>query len=109
MDRIEQLLKYLAENPKDSFLQYALALEYLKKGDLETGLHYFETLVEKDPDYIGTYYHLGKLYNKLGRRSDAENCYTKGLNIATKLNDQHSFAELQNAKTNMSLGIDDDE
>jgi len=49
------------------------------------------------------------LYNKLGRKTDAENCYAKGLDIASKLNDQHSFAELQNAKTNLSLGIDDDE
>lgn len=31
MDRVEQLLIYLAENPRDSFLQYALALEYIKK------------------------------------------------------------------------------
>lgn len=109
MDRVEQLLIYLSENPRDSFLQYALALEYIKKGEMETGLKYFEALVEADPDYVGTYYHLGKLYNKLGRKSDAENCYTTGLKIATKLNDQHSFAELQNAKTNLSLGIDDDE
>lgn len=36
MDRVEQLLIYLAENPRDSFLQYALALEYIKKGEMET-------------------------------------------------------------------------
>ncbi len=109
MDRLQQLLIYLAENPKDSFLQFALALEYLKKGENDEGLKYFEALIENDADYVGTYYHLGKLYNKLGRKKDAENCYTKGLLIATKLNDQHSFAELQNAKTNLSLGLDDDE
>ncbi len=109
MNRLEQLLIYLEENPRDSFLQFALALEYLKKGEAEEGLKYFETLVENDPEYVGTYYHLGKLYNKLGRKTDAENCYAKGLDIASKLNDQHSFAELQNAKTNLSLGIDDDE
>ena len=109
MDRLEQLLIYLAENPKDPFLQYALALENIKRGDIGTGLKYFEALVENEPDYVGTYYHLGKLYTKLGRRSDAENCYAKGLTIATKLNDQHSFAELQNARTNLSMGIEDDE
>ncbi len=109
MDRLEQLLQYLNDNPKDSFLQYALALEYLKKGDHVTGLEYFETLVKNDPDYVGTYYHLGKLYVKLGRKEDAENCYTQGLKIAKNQNDHHSFAELQNSKTNLSMGIDDDE
>ena len=33
MDRIEQLKAFLVENPDDSFVQHALALEYIKLGD----------------------------------------------------------------------------
>jgi Flp pilus assembly protein TadD len=33
MDRIEQLNQFLTLNPNDSFVQHALALEYVKLGD----------------------------------------------------------------------------
>lgn len=109
MDRIQQLLQFLQENPRDAFIQYALALEYIKKGDTDTGLFYFEQLVKNDPDYVGTYYHLGKLYKGIGRKQDALNCYQAGMLIAKKINDQHSLAELQNAHMNLEMGLDDEE
>lgn len=109
MSRITQLLKFYEENPNDSFVCFALALEYIKNGEPETGLQYFENLVQRDPDYVGTYYHLAKLYIKLGNKAAAEKCYADGMVIAKKLNDQHSLAELQNAAMNFSMGIEDDE
>lgn len=109
MSRIENLLQFLAESPKDSFIQYALALEYIKQGEQQTGLQYFEGLIHNDPDYVGTYYHLAKLYNQLNRKDDALACYDKGIAIAKKLNDQHSLAELQNAALNLKMGIDDED
>ena len=33
MDRVEKLKEYLKTNDKDSFLQHALALEYIKIGE----------------------------------------------------------------------------
>lgn len=108
MSRIENLLEFLNENPKDSFVRYALALEYVKQGSPEIGLNYFEGLVEDDPEYVGTYYHLAKLYLQLSRKSDAESCYEKGIIIAKKINDQHSLAELQNAFLNLQMGIEED-
>jgi len=109
MSRIPQLLTYLKENPTDPFLQYALALEHVKAGAYEEGLHYFELLVRDHPDYIGTYYHLAKLYAKLDRREDATACYNNGISVARKLNDQHALAELQNAALNHSMGLDDED
>jgi len=109
MSRIEHLLQFLKESPKDSFIQFALALEYIKQGDAQTGLQYFEGLVLNNPDYVGTYYHLAKLYNQLNRKNDAIACYDKGIVIAKKLNDQHSLAELQNAALNLKMGIDDED
>ncbi len=109
MERLDQLLVFLEENPKDSFIQYALALEYLKKLEYDKALQYFEGLVEKDPNYVGTYFHLGKLYKKLNRMDEAKKTYDEGLIVAKRLNDQHSAAELQNARTNLIMGLEDDE
>ncbi len=33
MNRIDTLLEFLKLNPTDSFVQHALALEYIKRGD----------------------------------------------------------------------------
>lgn len=109
MDRLDQLKAFLAENPNDSFIRYAIALEYIKKGDNENGRSSFETLVKNDPDYVGTYYHLAKLYKKMGLSEEAGNCYKEGIEIATKINDMHALGELKNAYTNFQMGLDDDD
>ncbi|MEZ5013471.1 MAG: tetratricopeptide repeat protein [Chitinophagales bacterium] len=109
MDRLPQLLEFLNENPDDSFVQYAIALEYIKKGETDKARKQFEDLVNKDPDYVGTYYHLGKLYARLSLRAEALSCYAQGITIARKLQDQHSMAELQNAKLNLEMGLDDED
>lgn len=109
MERLDQLMSFLNENPNDSFLQYAIALEHIKKGEPEKGLIYFENLLKHDPDYVGTYYHLAKLYLKLGMKPEAIACYENGMGVATKLSDFHALAELKNAYTNLQLGIEEDD
>ena len=42
MDRIAKLKELLETNPRDSFLQHALALEYIKLGDDDTAKKLFE-------------------------------------------------------------------
>ena len=67
-NRLEKLLEFIKNEPGDPFLKYALATEYLRIGETDNALTYYEDLVTQHPDYTGTYYHLGKLYEALGRR-----------------------------------------
>ena len=69
MDRIEKLKEFLKQNPGDSFVQHALALEYIKLGNDAPARELFESIIEREPAYIGTYYHLAKL---LERNNDTE-------------------------------------
>ncbi len=101
MDKLTQLLQFLEETPHDPFLQYCLALEYDKKDEPEKSLEYFQKLLNNDPNYVATYYHLGKLYEKMDRRDDAIITYTKGLEIAKQLNDNHTYGELLNARNEL--------
>ena len=96
-DRLQQLLDFRKENPDDPFLNYALATEYLKSGNADEALRYYEGLVANHPDYIGTYYHLGKLYEGLDRPEDAIATYEKGMHQAQAKRDTHALAELQAA------------
>lgn len=91
------LKSYLAQAPGDSFLRHALALEYLKREDNERAIALFEALLGDDPDYVGSYYHLGKTLERIGQESRAQEVYSRGMQVAKKLNDHHAFAELRQA------------
>lgn len=97
MNRIEKLLELLETSPEDSFLQHALGLEYLKAGDRERALDFFSGLLQQNPDYVGTYYHLGKLQAGMGNSSQAIATYEKGMAVAKAQNDRHAYSELQGA------------
>lgn len=97
MNRIEKILEYLQKNQKDNFLRHALALEYVKLGDDDKAQTLFEAVLKDSPDYIGSYYHLGKLLERKSEKESAINCYEKGMNAAKAANDQHAYNELQSA------------
>src|SRR5690606_16036751 len=71
MDRLALLLQFHEEDPADAFTLFAIAQEYLKRDAPDEALAFFEKLRHDQPDYTGTYYHLGKLYERLGRNDDA--------------------------------------
>src|SRR3546814_67920 len=106
-NRLQQLIEFLKESPGDAFLTYALATEYLKLGQTEQALLFYEALVHDHPEYVGTYYHLGKLYEALGRQADAVTTYENGMQAARNKRDMHALSELQGAY-NLAIGEDDD-
>jgi Tfp pilus assembly protein PilF len=97
MERIIKLKEYLEKSPQDSFLRHALALEYVKLGDDDTAKQYFETLLIHNPDYVGSYYHLGKLWERAGQNEKAIEVYGTGMVVAKAAGDGHAYNELQAA------------
>jgi Tfp pilus assembly protein PilF len=97
MDRIDRLKDFLKASPGDSFLQHALALEYVKLANDADAKKLFENILAKDPGYIGSYYHLGKLLERNGDNEAAIKVYEKGMAVAKAAGDNHSYSELQGA------------
>lgn len=97
MERIEQVKQLLINNPNDSFLQHALALELIKRGEDKEAKNLFEALLERDPGYVGSYYHLAKLLERTGDTNNAVEWYKKGLNAAKQAGNKHAANELQSA------------
>ena len=108
LNRLEKLLEFLQNEPEDEFLLYALATEYLRLNETDKALQYYENLVNNHPDYVGTYYHLGKLYEALNRKPEAIKTYDKGMEVAKKKRDNHAFSELQ-AVYREATGWDEDD
>ncbi len=96
-DRINKLKDFLEKQPGDSFLQHALALEYIKIEDDAAARILFETLLENDPGYVGSYYHLGRLLERVGENDNAIAIYEKGIAAAKTAGDNHAKNELQMA------------
>ena len=97
MDRVEKLKDYLKSNDKDSFLQHALALEYIKVGNEKEAEDLFKEILLREPTYVGTYYHLAKLLERIGNTGEAIKVYEKGMQETKKAGDNHAYNELQAA------------
>lgn len=109
VDRLATLLTFLEEDPSDPFTRFALAQEYLKRGQTDEAAYYFEALVDDAPDYVGTYYHLGKLYEGIGRKEEALAVYQRGIERARAQREFHALSELQDALLSArGVGWDDE-
>src|ERR1035437_6577792 len=97
MDRVEKLKEYLKTNDKDSFLQHALALEYIKRGNDDEAKNLFTEILLREPTYIGSYYHLAKLLERNNDTEEAIKIYETGMEQAKNAGDNHSYNELQAA------------
>ena len=104
-ETLKRLFNFLKADPEDAFTLYSIAYEYAKEGNHPEALRYFNQMTQKHPDYIGTYYHLGKSLEAIGEGNKAEKTYKKGIVLARKASDFHSLSELQRA-LNRLLGLD---
>jgi tetratricopeptide (TPR) repeat protein len=97
MERINKIKEMLRENPQDSFLEHALALECIKLGNDEEAKRLFQNLLNREPGYIGSYYHLSKLLERIGETDEAVKWYEKGMQEAKRAGDNHALSELRSA------------
>lgn len=94
--RLKQLLEFYKEDPSDPFNLYAMATEYLAEQP-EKSMEYYQKLLDDFADYLPTYYHAAKLYADMGKPSEAEATYLKGIELAKLKNEAMALRELQNA------------
>ncbi|SFF11637.1 Tetratricopeptide repeat-containing protein [Chitinophaga sp. CF118] len=94
MDRIARIKEILKDSPDDSFLKHALALEYIKLNNDTDARQLFEELLSHEPGYVGSYYHLGKLLERVGETEQAISVYQKGIEMAKTAKEKHAMNEL---------------
>ena len=96
-ERINSLLQLLEREPHDSFLNYALALEYHKQGNANLAIELIEKVIKVDDNYLGAYFQLGQLYEETGKGDKALVTYQKGCIVAQKQNNHKTLSELNQA------------
>lgn len=103
MNKIEQLKDLLKDDPDNSFILFALAKEYETVENNDQAKTFYLSLLNKNPDYIGCYYHFGKLLETLNDEVTAKEIYQQGISKAQDVNDLHSISELRTALLNLEI------
>jgi tetratricopeptide (TPR) repeat protein len=96
-NRLELIAEMLEKNPDDTFLNYAAALEYKKDNAPKKAIAIFKKIIANDPNYLATYYQLGKLLEEEDKTAEAIDVYRKGHELATAKNDVKAVGELSEA------------
>ena len=97
MSRLEQLFEFLRSEPNDPFLKFAIALEYRKGKNHPEALKFFLDLRSSNPNYLATYYQLGKLYEEMADSENAVEAYNSGVKVAETAGDMKTMNELVKA------------
>ncbi len=101
--RLDLLLGILKETPTDSFVIFAIAKEYEKISNQNEAIQYYEKLYNLDPNYVGLYFHWGKIYEEINDSEKAIEIYSMGIEVASLQKDGHAERELRAAKYNCEL------
>lgn len=105
-ERIQQLIRFVQEEPNEPFNVYALAMEYINSQPAQAQF-YFDQLLTEHPDYLPTYYHAAALYAELDERERAAELYEKGIVLARAQQNQKTLQELERAQ--QAFEDDDDD
>ena len=95
--RLEQLELLASKDPRDPFIQYAIALEYASSNRLEQAAEILEGLMEASPDYTAGYHQAGRVYEQLDRDDEARRCYERGIVVAKRQGDTKDLDEMREA------------
>lgn len=87
----------LEAEPDDAFLNYALALEYAGANDISSAIRLIERILEKDRNYLGAYYQLGKYYELSQQPQKAAQTYKTGVEVAIQRKNRKAQMELNEA------------
>jgi tetratricopeptide (TPR) repeat protein len=103
MSRREKIEAMLAEEPRDTFLRYSLAMELDKEGAHDESLSHLVELTRDDPPYVAAFFMAGQQLARLGRTEDARGVLREGIDEARKQGDAHAAGEMSEFLA--SLGV----
>ena len=95
MNRVAMLSEVLAQNPKDAFARYGLAMEYSNSGEIERAMQEFSKLLEFNPDYTAGYFMAAQTLARAQRVDEAKNMLTQGIASAKRTGNAHAESEMQ--------------
>jgi tetratricopeptide (TPR) repeat protein len=91
--------------PRGELSAGALGLKAFRKGifiTLAKAIKFYKLLLTKYPEYLATYYHYGKLLEKIGQIEIAKIIYSNGINLSVEMKEHHTASELRQALNSLN-------
>ncbi len=95
MDKIASLKEILAQDEKNSFARYGLAMELAGRGATPEALAEFDTLLVNDPGYTAGYFMSAQTLAAAGRTEEAIARLKTGIESAQRSGNRHAASEMQ--------------
>jgi predicted Zn-dependent protease len=95
MDKLAGLKEILAMDPGNAFARYGLAMEYVGRGEIATGLAEFDVLLKANPDYTAGYFMAAQTLAKEERIPEAIERLHAGIASARRTGNNHALSEMQ--------------
>src|SRR5262245_1232520 len=95
MSRLAQLQQMLIDEPFDTFLHYALAMEQMKLDETETALQQLSAMNEQFPDHVAAWHQRGQVLADQGETERAQEILQQGIAAAQRTGDSHAAGEMQ--------------
>jgi hypothetical protein len=94
MSRREKIEAMLADDPRDTFLRYSLAMELDKEGDHDGSLTRFNELTLDTPPYAPAFFMAAQLLVRLARVEEARTYLRSGIEAARVQGNAHAASEM---------------
>ncbi|HUN84522.1 MAG TPA: tetratricopeptide repeat protein [Terracidiphilus sp.] len=95
MDKIAGLKEILANDAKNSFARYGLAMELASRGETDAALAEYDTLLANDPNYTAAYFMSAQTLSSASRKADAVERLKSGIECARRTGNSHALSEMQ--------------
>ncbi|HSW45862.1 MAG TPA: tetratricopeptide repeat protein [Phycisphaerae bacterium] len=89
MSRLDKIQRMLQADPDDVFLNFSLAMEYVKDDRPQDALMQFERVTEVDAGHVSAYYQWANVLVGLKRNDKAREVLDRGIAAALAANDGH--------------------
>jgi tetratricopeptide (TPR) repeat protein len=99
--RREKIEAMLVDEPRDSFLRYALAMEFDKEGRQDESLQLFAGLMRDEPPYVAAFFMAAQQLTRLDRVAEARTALRDGIEAARRLGDAHAAGEMSEFLTSL--------
>jgi thioredoxin-like negative regulator of GroEL len=105
MSRREKIEAMLADEPRDVFLRYSLAMELDKEGDHERSLTGLKELSRDSPPYVPAFFMAAQQLVRLNRVDEARTYLRDGIEAARNQGNAHAAGEMSEFLTSLgSIG-----
>ena len=95
--RLQMLERMIEKGAEDPFVRYARAMELRSLERHDDALAALAEVRERHPDYVLCYLMAGQIAIALGRAQDARDWLARGIEVATRVGDDHALSEMRRA------------